>query len=133
MSHMIIKGGVAAVGGVVAFLLGGLDNLLIALTVVIVLDYLTGILQAVHNQKLSSEIGFKGIVKKIFIVILVMLAHVVGSVFVPNLPLREITITFFIANEGISILENAAKAELPIPKALQKTLLQLRDREGTNE
>lgn len=124
-----IKAAIAAVGGGIAYWLGGLDQLLTALLVVIVLDYLTGILKAIHNRELSSEIGFKGIAKKVMCLLVVALAFVIENVTAHTLPLREIVIMFFIANEGLSILENAAGAGLPVPQKLVEILAQLKGRD----
>ena len=121
-----IKSVAAAVGGWIIYWLGGLDQLLTALIAVIVLDYLTGVLRAVHQRALSSEIGFSGIAKKIFCMALVALAFVIEEITVKALPLREIVILFFIANEGVSILENAAGTGIPIPVKLREVLQQLR-------
>lgn len=123
---LALKGIIAAVGGGIAYWLGGLDQLLAALLAVIALDYLTGLLKAVHRRALSSEIGFKGIAKKVFCLVLVALAFVVEGLTAEAMPLREMVIVFFIANEGISILENAAQTGLPIPAKLQAVLAQLK-------
>lgn len=126
----IIKGLIAAVGGGVAYWLGGLDKLLTALLVLIIVDYITGIAKAVHNKALSSEVGFRGIAKKVLTLSVVALAFVLDQVTGGVLPLREVTIVFFIANEGLSILENAAGTGLPIPQKLMDALAQLKGRDG---
>ena len=113
-------------GGYLMSFLGGWDVFLKALITLIVLDYITGLLKAIYNKKLSSEVGFKGIIRKIVILIVVATGVVVQSVMGDNLPLREIVIVFFICNEGISLLENAAEI-IPIPPKLKETLIQLRD------
>lgn len=125
----IVKGLIAMVGGGIIYWLGGLDRLLSALLVVIVLDYLTGILKAIHSRELSSEVGFRGIAKKVLCLAVVALAFVVETMTAGALPLREIVILFFVANEGLSILENAAGAGLPIPARLREVLRQLRNQE----
>lgn len=90
-----------------------------------VVDYITGIAKAVHAKTLSSETGFRGIAKKVLTLSVVALAFVLDQVTGGVLPLREVTIVFFIANEGLSILENAAGAGLPIPQKLVDALEQL--------
>lgn len=121
------------IGGVIANALGGFDGIMIALISVVVLDYLTGVVKAIYTKKLSSEIGFKGIAKKIFIFLIVALACLVQDIIGDSIPVREIVIMFYIANEGISILENGAEV-IPIPKKIKDILLQLRDKaEQDNE
>lgn len=121
-----IKFGFATVGGVIVFWLGGLDRLLAALIAVIVLDYLTGIIKAIHTKTLSSRVGFDGIAKKVQALVVVALAFIIENLTAHTLPLREIVIMFFVANEGISILENAAGTGLPIPARLRAVLVQLK-------
>lgn len=122
---LVIKGVVAALGGVIIYWLGGLDELLTALIVVIVLDYITGVLGAVHSRALSSEVGFRGIVKKVLCLVIVALSFVVEQLVAGSLPLREIVIMFFVANEGLSILENAGKMGLKLPDKLMEALVKL--------
>ena len=118
-------------GGILAGLMGGWDGLLAALITLVVLDYITGLAKAVCQKELSSKIGFQGIVKKIVLFILVAAANVLQLLLSGSLPLREIVLVFFIANEGLSLLENAA-VFVPIPGALKKALLQLRNETGQN-
>lgn len=113
-------------GGVLASLVGGWDGLLAALITLIVLDYITGLAKAAYQRQLSSKIGFQGIVKKIVLLILVAAANALQLLLSGSLPLREMVLVFFIANEGLSLLENAA-VFVPIPNALKKAFLQLRD------
>lgn len=130
---LTVKGMIAAVGGFLAYWLGGLDSLLAALIAVTVLDYLTGLLKALHNRQLSSEVGFRGIAKKVYGFAIVALAFVVEGVTAHALPLREVVIVFFVANEGLSILENAAQTGLPVPERLKAALAQLREREESGD
>lgn len=120
-----------AAGGILAGLMGGWDGLLAALITLVVLDYITGLAKAVCQKELSSKIGFQGIVKKIVLFILVAAANALQLLLSGSLPLREIVLVFFIANEGLSLLENAA-VFVPIPGALKKALLQLRNETGQN-
>ncbi len=115
-------------GGVVLKLLGGYDKLLHLLVVLVVVDYATGILKGIANKSLSSEVGFRGLIKKILIFSLVAvsvsLQYVVGNI----VPLREVVIVFYVANEGLSILENVGEF-LPLPPKLKEVLMQLRSTE----
>ena len=110
-----------------------MDGLLITLIVFMALDYLTGVMCAIADKKLSSTVGFKGICKKVFILMLVGLAnivdvHVVGS----GSALRGAVICFYLSNEGLSLLENAGHIGLPIPERLKEVLEQLHDRKDDN-
>lgn len=116
-----------AAGGILAGLMGGWDGLLAALITLVVLDYITGLAKAVCQKELSSKIGFQGIIKKIVLFILVAAANALQLLLSGSLPLREIVLVFFIANEGLSLLENAA-VFVPIPSALKRVFLQLRDK-----
>jgi len=119
------------VGGWVAWLLGGWDLLLWTLVGFIIFDYLTGLAKAWKTKTLSSEIGFEGLIKKMMIIIMVVVANFLQRLIGDAVPLREIVILFFISNEGISLLENAAMF-ITIPDQLRDALLQLRneDKEG---
>lgn len=117
---------IGLIGGYLAKILGGYDMLLMTIVWLVILDYVTGILKAIYNKKLSSSIGYKGIIKKIMIFVVIALACVMQQMLGDGIPLREVTITFFVANEAISLLENAAEL-IPIPEKLKTVLLQLRD------
>lgn len=114
-----------AIGGVLAYLLGGFDSLVVALLVLMCLDYLTGVIKAIYKKELSSQIGFKGIGKKILILMIVSVAVICEQAFEVE-AVREITISFFCMNEGISILENASALDVPIPDKIKDVLLQIR-------
>ena len=121
-----------ALGGWLGYFLGGLDGLMIALIVLMTLDYVSGVMCAVIDKKLSSDIGFKGICKKVFVLMLVGVAnvvdvHVVGT----GSALRGAVICFYLANEGLSLLENAAYVGLPVPEKLKDILAQLHDKDRT--
>ncbi len=116
-----------AIGGVAVYLLGGWDVLLKTVVAFVILDYITGVIKAIYFKKVSSAIGFKGILKKIMIFIVIVCAYIMQIVINNTVPLREMVIMFFIANEGISLLENAAEL-IPIPEKLKEVLLQLRDK-----
>ncbi len=121
----LLKTMLAAAGGTLVYWLGGLDQLLAALLALIVLDYITGIIKSWHQGTLSSAVGFRGIAKKVMILGVVAMSFVIQKLTMGAMPVREITIVFFIGNEGISILENAAQIGLPLPAALRKALVQL--------
>lgn len=113
-------------GGFIASLFGCWDAILRALLVFMALDYISGIIKAVYTKKLSSEIGFKGLLRKVVMLIVVVLANVLQELTGGNVAIREIVIMFYIANEGISILENAAVIYPNMPEKLKEILLQLR-------
>ena len=115
--------GVASMGaGIFSYLYGSFDGLLTALCVAVVLDYVTGLIKAGVTHTLSSEIGFKGILKKILIMLIVALAHVIDNCVGSGDTWRNIAIVFYICNEGISILENAVACGLPVPDKLKEIL-----------
>lgn len=118
-----------AVGGWLGYFLGGCDGLLIALVVFTVVDYITGVMCAINDQKLSSEVGFRGICRKVLIFFLVGVANILDvQVIGTGSVLRTAVIFFYISNEGVSLLENAGHLGLPIPERLKDILAQLHDR-----
>lgn len=119
----------SAIGGWLGWFLGGCDGLLYALLAFVVLDYITGVMCAIVNKKLSSEVGFKGLFKKILIFALVGIGHILDSqVIGSGSVLRTAVIFFYLSNEGISLVENAAFLGLPIPAKLKAVLEQLHER-----
>lgn len=119
----------AATGGWLGYFLGGCDGLLVALVVFAVVDYITGVMCAVADKKLSSAVGFKGICRKILIFLLVGLANILDAQIIgTGSVLRTAVIFFYISNEGVSLLENAAHLGLPIPGKIKAVLEQLHDR-----
>ena len=125
---------VTAIGGWLGYFVGGWDGMLIALVILMALDYITGVMCAVADHKLLSAVGFKGICKKVFILLLVGVAnivdvHVVGT----GSALRGAVVCFYLTNEGVSILENAGHIGLPIPEKLKTVLEQLHGRTEENE
>ena len=125
----------AAVGGWLGYFLGGYDGLLYALVVFMVADYITGVMCAVYDRNLSSSVGFKGICRKVLILMLVGIANILDvQVIGTGAVLRTAVIFFYLSNEGVSLLENAAHLGLPIPAKLKEILAQLHDRaEGNGE
>lgn len=118
-----------AAGGWLGYFLGGCDGLLFALVLFAVADYITGVMCAIADKKLSSEVGFKGICRKAIIFMLVGIAHVIDvNVIATGSVLRTAVIFFYLSNEGVSLLENAGHLGLPIPEKLKVVLEQLHDR-----
>ena len=119
----------AAIGGWLGWFLGGCDGLLYALIAFVVVDYVTGVMCAVVDKKLSSAVGFRGIFKKVLIFLLVGVANILDAqVIGTGCVLRTAVIFFYISNEGVSLLENAGHLGLPIPTKLKAVLEQLHDR-----
>ena len=125
MVQMVVTG----IGGWRGYCRGGCDGLIIALLLFVVMDYITGIMCAIADKKLSSEVGFKGICRKVLIFMLVGIANILDvQVIGTGSVLRTAVIFFYLSNEGISLLENAGYLGLPIPEKLKKVLEQLHDR-----
>ena len=124
----------AAVGGWLGYFLGGCDGLLYALIAFVVIDYITGVMCAIADKSLSSEVGFKGICRKVLIFLLVGIGNII-DVQVLGSPgvLRTAVIFFYLSNEGVSLLENAAHLDLPVPDAIKTVLEQLNDRADGKE
>ena len=124
-----IQAAVAAVGGWLGYFLGGWDGFLYALLAFVVIDYITGVMCAVADHTLSSAVGFKGICRKVLIFALVGIGHILDTqVIGSGSVLRTAVIFFYISNEGVSLVENAAHLGLPIPEKLKAVLEQLHDR-----
>ena len=116
-------------GGWLGYFLGGFDGLLYALIVFMVMDYITGVMCAIVDKKLSSEVGFRGICRKVLILMLVGIANLLDvQVIGTGSVLRTAVIFFYLSNEGVSLLENAAHLGLPIPEKLKAVLTQLHDK-----
>lgn len=125
----VIQAAFAAVGGWLGWFLGGCDGLIYALLAFVVIDYITGVMCAVVDKKLSSSVGFRGIFKKVLIFALVGIGHILDFYVIQNgSVIRTAVIFFYIANEGLSLVENAAHLGLPIPAKLKAVLEQLHDR-----
>ena len=121
--------GFSIVGGWLGYFIGGVDGLMTALIIFMVADYVTGIMCAVVDKKLSSAVGFKGIFKKALIIMLVGIAHIVDlHVVGTGEALRSAVVCFYLSNEGVSVLENAGHLGLPIPEKLKAILAQLHDK-----
>ena len=125
-----IQAAITAIGGWIGWFLGGVDGMLIALIVLMALDYISGVMCAIEDKKLSSAVGFKGIAKKVLILMLVGVANVLDvNVVGGGAVLRGAVICFYLSNEGLSLLENAAYLGLPIPEKLKNILAQLHERD----
>ena len=124
----------AAVGGWLGYFLGGCDGLLYALIAFVAIDYITGVMCAIADKSLSSEVGFRGICRKVLIFLLVGIGNII-DVQVLGSPgvLRTAVIFFYLSNEGVSLLENAAHLGLPVPDAIKTVLEQLHDRSDGKE
>lgn len=124
-----IQGIFVAVGGFVGWFLGGLDGLLYALIAFVVIDYLTGVMCAIADKQLSSNVGFKGIARKVLIFTLVGIGHIIDSQIIgEGGVIRTAVLFFYLSNEGVSLLENAAHLGLPVPEKLKEVLAQLHGR-----
>ena len=124
----------AGIGGWLGYFLGGCDGLLIALLLFVITDYITGVMCAIADKKLSSAVGFKGICRKVLIFLLVGIANILDmQVIGTGSVLRTAVIFFYISNEGVSLLENAGHLGLPIPVKIKSVLEQLHDRAEKEE
>ena len=129
-SFYYLQSGFFALGAIVGGFLGGKDGLLYALLVLVILDYITGVLNAIDQKRLSSSVGYKGIARKVLIFVLVGTANIVDVYILGKAGvLRATVIFFYISNEGISILENASYLGLPVPQKFQSVLKQLHQKE----
>ena len=123
-----------ALGGWLGWFLGGCDGLLYTLIAFVVIDYITGIMCAINDHTLSSEVGFRGIFRKVLIFLLVGIANILDiNVIGTGCVLRTAVIFFYISNEGVSLLENAAHLGLPVPEKIKIVLEQLHDRSESEE
>ena len=123
-----IQVGMAALGGFVGWFLGGFDGSLYTLCAFVVVDYITGVLKAIVEHKLSSHIGAEGITKKVMIFLLIGIAHLLDVEIVGNgNVMRDAVIFFYLSNEGLSIIENTIKLGLPVPQKLKDVLNQIKE------
>lgn len=112
----------------IIYLLGGMDIALKSLIVIMMIDYITGVASAIYNKKLSSKIGFKGIIKKFSYLCIVALSVVIDNLIGQNGVIRTLVIYFFVANDGLSIIENMAEMDIKLPKKLVDSLEQIKGR-----
>ena len=126
----IFKNILAGACTVLSFLFGDMEGLMVALIALIILDYISGVIAAAVEKRLSSEVGAKGIAKKIFMLLIVALANIVDiNVIGDGHVLKTVTVVFYICNECISLIENAGRIGVPVPKKLLDVLEQLRDKD----
>ena len=126
--------GFGGIGGILGLLFGELDGSLYALVVFVIADYFTGVISAINNKKLSSDIGFEGISKKICIFVLVAIANIVDvNILNSGAAVRTAVIFFYLSNEGISVLENAVKLGLPVPEKLRNVLLKMNEGDSDDD
>lgn len=126
----IFKNIMAAVCTLISFLFGDMEGMLIALIALIILDYISGVIAAAVEKRLSSAVGAKGIAKKIFMLLIVALANIVDiNVIGDGHVLKTVTIVFYICNECISLIENAGRIGVPVPKKLLDVLEQLKNKD----
>lgn len=119
----------SAIGGLIGSIFGEVDGVLYALFIFLIIDYVTGIFAAVVEKQLSSSIGFRGIFKKIAILFLVSIGHMIDTAIIKQGgTIRTMVIFFYLSNEGLSILENTVRIGLPIPEKLQAILKQINER-----
>lgn len=124
----------AAIGGGLGWFFGEMDGFFYALIAFVVIDYLTGVMCAILDKTLSSNVGFRGIFRKVLIFVMVGIGHVIDTQLIGNGDaLRTAVIFFYISNEGVSLLENAAHVGLPVPEKLKDVLAQLHDRTENKE
>lgn len=117
-------------GGVFGWFFGSFDSLIYALMAFVVIDYITGVLVAIHNKRVSSEIGFRGISKKVMIFALVALGNIIDQCIISSgSSIRTMIIMFYLSNEGISIIENAGNMDLPLPRKLKDIIQQISNRD----
>lgn len=120
-----------ALGGFLGWFLGGADGFLYALIAFVVIDYITGVMCSISDKSLSSEVGFRGICRKVLIFILVGIGNLLDVYILGEAGvLRTAVIFFYLSNEGVSLLENAFRLGLPIPEKLKEILQQLHDKGG---
>lgn len=127
MRHFI-NNAISVVLTTFVYLVGGIDIAMKSLLIVIVIDYITGVLSAIYNKKLNSTIGLKGILKKFSYLIIVSLSVILDRIVGDTGAIRTLVIYFFVANDGISIVENIGKMGVPLPKKLTEVLEQLRNK-----
>ncbi len=126
----IFKNILAGLCTILSFLFGDMEGLMVALIALIILDYISGVIAAAVEKRLSSEVGAKGIAKKIFMLLIVALANIVDiNVIGDGHVLKTVTVVFYICNECISLIENAGRIGVPVPKKLLDVLEQLRDKD----
>ncbi len=132
--QIIIDSIAGAVGAVLGFMYGEVTGLFWALIAFMALDYITGVIVAIIEKRLSSEVGFRGLAKKFLILVFVAVGHIADTYILGGTPAAmSAVMLFYIANEGISIIENAAALGLPVPKKITGLMEQIRNKSESEE
>lgn len=132
--QIIIDSIAGAVGAVLGFMYGEVSGLFWALIAFMALDYITGVIVAIIEKRLSSEVGFRGLAKKFLILVFVAVGHIADTYILGGTPAAmSAVMLFYIANEGISIIENAAALGLPVPKKITGLMEQIRNKSESEE
>lgn len=132
--QIIIDSVAGAIGAAIGFMFGEVNGLFWALIAFMALDYITGVIVAVINKRLSSEVGFKGLAKKFLILVFVAVGHIVDTYILGGTPAAmSAVMLFYLANEGISIIENAAALGLPVPSKLRQIMEQIKEKGEDND
>lgn len=132
--QIIIDSIAGAVGAVLGFMYGEVTGLFWALIAFMALDYITGVVVAIIEKRLSSEVGFRGLAKKFLILVFVAVGHIADAYILGGTPAaKSAVMLFYIANEGISIIENAASLGLPVPKKLTSIMEQIKNKSESEE
>ncbi|MGG1573437.1 phage holin family protein [Fictibacillus sp. NRS-1165] len=130
--QLFFNSGSALAGASAGYFFGPMSPLLKALVVLAIIDYISGICASAYEGKLSSSVGFKGIIKKVLIFCIVAVAHSLDSIFGGEY-VRDATIFFYLSNELFSIIENAGRTNIPIPEFIRKGFLVLKRKSGKDE
>lgn len=132
--QIAIDSAAGIVGAVIGFMYGEVNGLFWALIAFMALDYISGVLAAIGGRKLSSKVGFRGIAKKLLILVFVALGHITDTYVLGGVPAAmSAAMLFYIANEGISIVENAAALGLPVPQKIKSVLEQIKNKSGEDD
>lgn len=132
--QITIDGIAGAIGAVLGFMYGEVSGVFWALVAFMALDYISGVLVAISGKKLSSKVGFKGIAKKLLILVFVSVGHITDTYVHGGVPVAMTAVTlFYIANEGISIVENASALGLPVPQKIKNVLEQIKSKSGEDD
>lgn len=132
--QIIIDSIAGAVGAVLGFMYGEVTGLFWALIAFMALDYISGVIVAIIEKRLSSEVGFRGLAKKFLILVFVAVGHIADTYILGGMPAAmSAVMLFYIANEGISIIENAAALGLPVPKKLTNIMEQIKNKSESED
>lgn len=130
---LLLKTGIAAIGGTFSFVFGGWPALVQVLLTMVIIDYVTGVIASGVEGKLLSRVGLVGIARKVFIFLIIALAHQIDIAFESKNLIRDVTTYFYMANEVLSIVENGGRLGVPVPNVLRKAIMVLKDKGGNEE